>query len=97
MDIIETEGIQIPNSVIVSGLIETESDDELFNTLKKYRSVVKTVRIDDKESEFYRNVIIEYDSDRALQSLGPQLPYIHQLSSEPGIKCHVRALASVFT
>lgn len=97
MDIIETEGIQIPNSVIVSGLTETESDDELFNTLKKYGSVVKTVRIDDKESEFYRNVIIEYDSDRALQSLGPQLPYIHQLSSEPGIKCHVRALASVFT
>ncbi len=35
MDIIETEGIKIPNSIIVSGLTETESDDELFNALKK--------------------------------------------------------------
>lgn len=97
MEIIETEGIKIPNSVIVSGLTETESDDELFKVLKQYGSFAKTVRIDDKESEFYRNVIIEYDGDQALQSLGPQLPYVHQLSTEPGIKCHVRALASVFT
>jgi hypothetical protein len=27
-------------------------------------------------------VIVEYNSNQALQSLGPKLPYTHQLSSE---------------
>lgn len=97
MEIIEAEGIIIPNSVIVSGLTDTESDDELFDALKQHGSFLKTVRIDDKESEFYQNVIVEYNSNQALQSLGPKLPYTHQLSSEPSVKGHVRALASVFT
>lgn len=97
MEIIEAEGIIIPNAVIVSGLTDTESDDELFDALKQHGSFAKTVRIDDKESEFYQNVIVEYNSNQALQTLEPKLPYTHQLSSEPGVKCDVRALASVFT
>lgn len=97
MEIIEAEGIIIPNSVIISGLTDTESDEELFDALKRYGSFAKTVRIDDKESEFYQNVIIEYNSNQALQTLEQKLPYTHQLSSEPGVKYHVRALASVFT
>lgn len=97
MEIIEAEGIIIPNSVIISGLTDTESDEELFDALKRYGSFAKTVRIDDKESEFYQNVIIEYNSNQALQILEQKLPYTHQLSSEPSVKYHVRALASVFT
>lgn len=97
MEIIEAEGIIIPNSVIISGLTDTESDEELFDALKPYGSFAKTVRIDDKESEFYQNVIIEYNSNQALQILEQKLPYTHQLSSEPSVKYHVRALASVFT
>lgn len=97
MEIIEAEGIIIPNSVIISGLTDTESDEELFDALKRYGSFAKTVRIDDKESEFYQNVIIEYNSNQALQTLEQKLPYTHQLSSEPSVKYHVRALASVFT
>ncbi|KAL1266423.1 hypothetical protein QQF64_002098 [Cirrhinus molitorella] len=97
MDIIEAEGIKIPNSVIISGLTRTESDEELLDILKQYGSFAKTVSITDKESEFYKSTVIEYNSGQALQSLGSQLPYTHQLSSDPSVSFHVRALSNVFT
>ncbi|KAI7803737.1 putative zinc finger CCHC domain-containing protein 12-like [Triplophysa rosa] len=97
MDIVESEGIKVPNSVIVSGLTNTEHDDELIDILKKYGSFARTLTISDKRSEFYQSTIIEYNSGQALQSLEPQLPYNHQLSSDPGITYHVRALSGVFT
>lgn len=97
MDIVEAEGIKIPNSVIVSGLTNTEHEDELIDTLKMYGSFARTLTISDKISEFYQSTIIEYNSGQALQSLEPQLPYTHQLSSDPGITYHMMALSSVFT
>lgn len=97
MEIVEAEGIKVPNSVIVSGLTKTESDDELIDILKEYGSFARTIFISDKQSEFYQSTIIEYNSGQALEMLEPQLPYIHQLSSDPGITYNVRALSSVFT
>ncbi len=97
MDIVEAEGIKIPNSVIVTGLTNTEHDNELIDTLKRYGSFARTFTISDKMSEFYQSTIFEYNSGQALQSLEPQLPYTHQLSSDPGIIYHVKALSSVFT
>ncbi len=97
MDIVEAEGIKIPNSVIVTGLTNTEHDNELIDTLKRYGSFARTLTISDKISEFYQSTIFEYNSGQALQSLEPQLPYTHQLSSDPGIIYHVKALSSVFT
>lgn len=97
MDIVEAEGIKVPNSVIVSGLTDTEHDDELIDILKRYGSFARTLVVSDTKSEFYQSTIIEYNSGQALQSLKPQLPYTHQLSSDPGITYQVRALSSVFT
>ncbi len=97
MDIVEAEGITIPNSVIVTGLTNTEHDNELIDTLKRYGSFARTLTISDKMSEFYQSTIFEYNSGQALQSLESQLPYTHQLSSDPGIIYHVKALSSVFT
>ncbi len=48
MDIVEAEGIKIPNSVIVSGLTNTEHDDGLIDTLKTYGSFVRTLTISDR-------------------------------------------------
>ncbi len=79
MDIVEEEGITIPNSVIVSGLTNTEHDNELIDTLKTYGSFARTLTISDNISEFYQSTIIEYNNGQALQSLEPQLSYTHQL------------------
>ncbi len=97
MDIVEAEGIKIPNSVIVTGLTNTEHDNVVIDTLKRYGSFARTLTISDKMSEFFQSTIFEYNSGPALQSLEPQLPYTHQLSSDPGITYHVKALSSVFT
>lgn len=48
MEIVEAEGIKVPNSVIVSGLTKTESDDELIDILKEYGSFARTIFISDK-------------------------------------------------
>lgn len=97
MDIVEAEGIKVPNSLIVSGLTNSERDEELIDLLKRYGSFARTLLISDKESEFYQSTIIEYNSGQALQSLEDQLPYTHRLSSDPNITYHVRTLSSVFT
>lgn len=47
MDIVKNEGINVRNSVLVSGLTQTEVDEELESHLERYGSINKVLVIDD--------------------------------------------------
>ncbi|XP_073773333.1 zinc finger CCHC domain-containing protein 12-like [Danio rerio] len=97
MDVVMQEGIKIPNAIIISGETETADNEEFLKILQKHGSIVRSVKIQDPESEFNQDVIIEFDSGSALQSLEPLLPYTYQLTSDPNITYLVRSLSSVYT
>lgn len=96
MEFITSSGIKVPNAVMVSGLLESPEDEEIIDFLKKYGSM-RLVPVTDINSEFYKNLIIEYQDGIAIEALAPLLPYTHELKDNPDVKYYVQALASVYT
>lgn len=97
MEIVDRESIKVPNSLIVSGLSSTSTDDELGDYLKQYGKIRRTIDIDDEESEFNGQTIVEFESGVAVQALEPILPLHRTSSANPSIIYHVKALASVYS
>lgn len=91
------ESVEIPCSVVVSGLTETESDDEASTYLQKYGSIKRFLRIDDPKSDFHRHVIVEFTHSTAMESLEPLLPLKLQNPTHPNVVFEVKSLASVYT
>lgn len=97
MEVIVTKGIKVPNAVIVSGVTGTEHDEKLLEVLQKYGSIAKIVNVQDPESESHENLVVEFSSGNAMQTLDPVLPFTHQLLDNPEITYVVRSLSSVYT
>lgn len=97
MDVIQTSSVKIPNSVIVSGIADTETDEELYDFLKQYGSIQRVIPVDFAEPASDKQVVVEYVHGTAMQSLSPSLP--HRLNSKTwtDVTYHIRALASVYT
>lgn len=85
MDIFEKAGLNVLNSVIVSGVTHTTKDNELFDVLKRYGRF-KKVLVDDETSPFFKNLVVEFASHSALVELAKVLPYTHISESNPEIK-----------
>lgn len=97
MEVVEKEGIKVPNAVLVSGLSFTHVDEEVFDFLKQYGSVRRVIKIDDPESEFHKQAILEFESGAAVQVLEAVLPLDRPSSVDPLIIHHVRTLSSVYS
>lgn len=96
MEVIEQENVKVPNSLIVSGITNTERDNDLTEYLSRYGCIGRIVRIDNPESPYHKNVIIEYESGSALKSLEPQLPFIFESPHQPNLKYEIKALSSIY-
>ena len=97
MDVIQTAGVKIPNSLLISGLTDTETDEELYDFLKQYGSIQRIIPVDPSQSESGLQIIIEYTYGTALQSLSPLLPYKLASKSQTDVTYHIKALASIYT
>lgn len=97
MDVVETSSVKIPNSVIVSGITDTEIDDELSDFLKQYGSIQRVIPVALTEPESAKQVIVEYVYGIAMQSLLPSLPYRLNSKANTDVTYHIRALANVYT
>lgn len=97
MDIIQTSSVKIPNSVIVSGVTGTETDEELHDFLKQFGSIQRVIPVDFTEQESGKRVIVEYVYSTAMQSLLPSLPHRLNSRTETDVTYHIKALASVYT
>lgn len=96
MEVIEQENVKVPNLLIVSGITNTERDNDLTEHLSRYGRIGRIVRIDSPESTYHKNVIIEYESGSALKSLEPQLPFIFESPHQPNLKYEIKALSSIY-
>lgn len=96
MEVIERENVKVPNSLIVSGITNTERDNDLTEHLSRYGCIGRIVAIDNPESPYHKNVIIEYESGSALKSLEPQLPFIFESPHQPNLRYEIKALSSIY-
>lgn len=96
MEIVNRENIKVPNSVIVSGITLSDLDQELEASLKVYGSIKRNLLIDDPESEYHRNAIVEFVNESAMSDLEPSLPMVIQSIEDANVAFHVRSLGSVY-
>ncbi|XP_026160653.1 paraneoplastic antigen Ma1 homolog [Mastacembelus armatus] len=94
MNFIEEAGVNVAHSVIVSGVTNTEKDDEIIDCLKRYGSIKKITFVDDSNSLFYNNLIVEYTHRSAMTALNPILPYTYQSETDSDTVYCVKALSN---
>lgn len=92
MDIVKNERVNVHNSVLVSGLSQTEVDEELERHLECHSSIRRVLVIDDPKSEHHQCSIVEFTNSSAMQTLRPMLPIECQRSTDANIKFKVRPL-----
>ena len=97
MDFVKLSGVDISRTVIVSGVTNTEADEEILDCLKRYGSIKNVVTVDDSTSKYYKNLIVEFSHCSALDGLQPLLPYAHPSPTVPDATYHVKALAGEYT
>lgn len=97
MDFVQRCGVKIPNAVIVSGLTRAgDQDEQVIDFLKEYGSIKRTILVDEDESEFYQNLIVEYTHGTALGTLSGILPYKYALQDDPSVVYNIRTLSSAY-
>lgn len=97
MDVVGRENVNVQNAVIVSGVTLTEEDQVLETYLSRFGSVRRNLLIDDPQSEFHRNAIVEFTHRSAMSNLEPQLPLTLVSPTNTDIVFRVRALGTVHT
>lgn len=105
MEVFEKLGIKIPNAVLVTGVTDTERDEELLDYterdeelidfLKQYGSISRLVSVNEPSSVFDQGLVIEYTFGTALTALAPCLPYTHTFEN-PKRTYEVVSLASLY-
>lgn len=96
MDIVTTESIKIPNAVLVSGLTNTEVDNEIFDFLKQYGSISRIIKVPTIDSE--TQAIAEFAHGAAVKALEDNiLPYRRPCTTKSEVIYYVQSLASVYT
>ena len=93
MDFIEQSGVKLTKSVLVKGDKNTaETDQKLFDCLRKYGAIEKVVPVDDPLSTEYKNLIVEFKDESAISALEPLLPLVHNMEDE-GVGYQINSLA----
>lgn len=84
--------VKIPNAVLVSGLTRTIADEEVFELLKRYGPILRTLEVSATKA------IVEYQSGAAVDILEATImPYQRPSVTDPTIIHTVESLASVYT
>ncbi|XP_057701770.1 zinc finger CCHC domain-containing protein 12-like [Corythoichthys intestinalis] len=94
MDTVDKENVKIPNAVIVSGITNTAVDEELTDFLNQYGRIARKISVDEPQSPFHKNAIVEYESGAALRALEHLLP--HSLECSSDVTYQIRALSTEY-
>lgn len=97
MEAVQRSNVKIPNSLLITGLTDTESDEELFDFLKQYGSIQTMVPVDPPCPEKGKQSFLEYASSAPVQALSSLLPYRFSPKNKPDILYLVEALSSVYS
>ncbi len=97
MEVIYSENIKVPNSVIVSGLSGTKADEEVFDYLKQFGSISRSIVVSLPDSEHGNQIIVEYTYSDAVEALQGSLPLDRPCIANPNIIHHIASLSSVYS
>ncbi|KAK0149063.1 hypothetical protein N1851_010418 [Merluccius polli] len=74
MDILEKQGIKIPNAVLIKYVTHDDTDDEVVTSLKQYGKT-SNIAVITEPGFFQDTIVVEFESGNALVELRKMLPY----------------------
>lgn len=93
MDSVALSGINISQSVMISGVSNTKADNEILDYLRTYVILNRHFYVNDPASTFFKNLIAEFVDTTAFTTLEPFLPYTHCSKIVADLVFRVTALA----
>ena len=93
MEVIEVENVKVPNSLIITGVSQTEVDEEVFDYLKQYGQISRIIKVPNVSDQ----VIVEFESGAAVETLKDSFPFDRVCDGNTDIVHHVDALANVYS
>ena len=95
MDVIESEHVKVPNSVLVGGLTGSEVDNEVMEYLVQFGSIGRIIKVTSDEQQFKNTAIVEFKSGEPIQFLRDSLP-CKRTSSNPDVIHHIQLLSDLY-
>ncbi|XP_041913515.1 zinc finger CCHC domain-containing protein 18-like [Alosa sapidissima] len=95
MDVIRSENVKVPNSLLVSGLTGGEEDNEVMEYLGTVGSVQRIIKVTSDESQFKDTAIVEFTSGETIQFLHEALP-CKRPSSNPDVIHQIQLLSELY-
>ncbi|XP_055020425.1 paraneoplastic antigen Ma3 homolog [Boleophthalmus pectinirostris] len=96
MEFFEKSGVNVNNSVSVSGITHSSKDNEILDILKKYGKY-KIIEVTDITHPLAKNLVIEFKSSSAMAELKKILPYTHTSESDPNHTYYVTTIENTAT
>lgn len=97
MDYFEDSGIDVALSVIITGVTNTQAEEEIIEHLRSYGEIKTSFIVTDRGSPFYKNLTVEFINAAALAQLKPHLPYTYSSQKVADVKYVVKSLSSEHT
>ncbi|XP_035800900.1 zinc finger CCHC domain-containing protein 12-like [Amphiprion ocellaris] len=96
MDVIESQSIKVPNSILISGLTGTQVDEELVEFLQEYGSISRTVQVDSSDPDFQNTTIVEFQFGTAIKALQGKLP-CQRPTCDPRVTHTIQLLSPLYS
>lgn len=95
MDVIQSQNVKVPDSVLVGGVTGDEVDNEVMEYLGQFGSIGRIIQVTSSEPQFKDTAIVEFKSGEAVQFLRETLP-CKRPSSNPNVVHHIRLLSELY-
>lgn len=95
MEVIQSENVKVPNSVIVGGLTGDEIDNEVMEYLGQFGSIGRIIKVTSVEAQFKDTAIVEFTSGGPIQFLQDVLP-CKRPSRNPDVTHHIQLLSELY-
>ncbi|XP_076141691.1 zinc finger CCHC domain-containing protein 18-like [Alosa pseudoharengus] len=97
MDIVESKNLKVPNCVLISGPLNSDTDREIYDFLKLHGSISRVEEITDEQSDYHGQIIVEFEFGSAMEALEKlPLPYHRACEGNPEIVHHIHSLSAVY-
>lgn len=95
MDVIATENVNVPNSVLVDGLTGEAIDNEVIEYLSQCGLIERVIKVTSSEARFKNTAIVEFASGDPIQYLQRVLP-CSRPTSDPNVTNNIQFLSDLY-
>lgn len=95
MDVIQSQNVKVPDSVLVGGVTGDEADNEVMEYLAQFGSIGRIIQVTSSEPQFKDTAIVEFKSGEAIKFLQGTLP-CKRPSSNPNVVHHIQFLSELY-